>query len=111
MSARVWAKTSTLEVPLAPANPCMAWFIALIVRTWRKMSLAFFETPERYRSEEHTSELQSLMRISYAVFCLKKKKQTLPHIDVIGLAHMKNSHIVHIKPKLINHFRQTSNWT
>src|SRR3546814_3398879 len=29
---------------------------------------------ERFRSEEHTSELQSLMRISYAVFCLKKKK-------------------------------------
>src|SRR3546814_3970035 len=29
------------------------------------------------RSEEHTSELQSLMRISYAVFCLKKKKTTL----------------------------------
>src|SRR3546814_6394572 len=29
------------------------------------------------RSEEHTSELQSLMRISYAVFCLKKKKQTI----------------------------------
>src|SRR3546814_8125142 len=31
----------------------------------------------RERSEEHTSELQSLMRISYAVFCLKKK--TMPH--------------------------------
>src|SRR3546814_4775174 len=30
------------------------------------------------RSEEHTSELQSLMRISYAVFCLKKKTQTQP---------------------------------
>src|SRR3546814_3392813 len=30
----------------------------------------------RPRSEEHTSELQSLMRISYAVFCLKKKKNT-----------------------------------
>src|SRR3546814_5096958 len=30
----------------------------------------------RSRSEEHTSELQSLMRISYAVFCLKKKKHT-----------------------------------
>src|SRR3546814_2952118 len=29
------------------------------------------------RSEEHTSELQSLMRLSYAVFCLKKKKKTL----------------------------------
>src|SRR3546814_3645002 len=36
--------------------------------------------PEKWaRSEEHTSELQSLMRISYAVFCLKKKKQTTKH--------------------------------
>src|SRR3546814_4640691 len=34
------------------------------------------DTPDNLeRSEEHTSELQSLMRISYAVFCLKKKKQ------------------------------------
>src|SRR3546814_1942457 len=32
------------------------------------------------RSEEHTSELQSLMRISYAVFCLKKKKKTTEKI-------------------------------
>src|SRR3546814_6652673 len=32
-------------------------------------------TAQESRSEEHTSELQSLMRISYAVFCLKKKKQ------------------------------------
>src|SRR3546814_3106220 len=32
------------------------------------------------RSEEHTSELQSLMRISYAVFCLKKKKKNKRHI-------------------------------
>src|SRR3546814_2010972 len=31
------------------------------------------------RSEEHTSELQSLMRISYAVFCLTKKKKTVNH--------------------------------
>src|SRR3546814_5808291 len=31
--------------------------------------------PSWFRSEEHTSELQSLMRISYAVFCLKKKKK------------------------------------
>src|SRR3546814_1026061 len=34
-------------------------------------------TQRELRSEEHTSELQSLMRISYAVFCLKKKKQNL----------------------------------
>src|SRR3546814_9832308 len=32
------------------------------------------ELSVQFRSEEHTSELQSLMRISYAVFCLKKKK-------------------------------------
>src|SRR3546814_9229231 len=32
-----------------------------------------------HRSEEHTSELQSLMRISYAVFCLKKKKKIKQH--------------------------------
>src|SRR3546814_8164625 len=36
------------------------------------------------RSEEHTSELQSLMRISYAVFCLKKNKlQTIIHTNII----------------------------
>src|SRR3546814_7247218 len=35
--------------------------------------------PKRGRSEEHTSELQSLMRISYAVFCLKKTKYTQNH--------------------------------
>src|SRR3546814_8885534 len=33
----------------------------------------------KLRSEEHTSELQSLMRISYAVFCLKKKRTTQPN--------------------------------
>src|SRR3546814_4089461 len=36
-------------------------------------------TQQLDRSEEHTSELQSLMRISYAVFCLKKKKITISH--------------------------------
>src|SRR3546814_8151710 len=36
-----------------------------------------FELAMNFRSEEHTSELQSLMRISYAVFCLKKKIDTI----------------------------------
>src|SRR3546814_8201016 len=40
------------------------------------MRTALAERPEVIRSEEHTSELQSLMRISYAVFCLKKQKKT-----------------------------------
>src|SRR3546814_4656185 len=34
-----------------------------------------YHLAKNFRSEEHTSELQSLMRISYAVFCLKKKKK------------------------------------
>src|SRR3546814_2758857 len=38
----------------------------------------FFPSTDVYRSEEHTSELQSLMRISYAVLCLKKKNNTQP---------------------------------
>src|SRR3546814_9159663 len=40
----------------------------------RPQALVQFECLNSHRSEEHTSELQSLMRISYAVFCLKKKK-------------------------------------
>src|SRR3546814_6071831 len=39
------------------------------------------------RSEEHTSELQSLMRISYAVFCLKKKKQQTRKITKHSTKH------------------------
>src|SRR3546814_10466532 len=55
-----------------------------------------------HRSEEHTSELQSLMRISYAVFCLKKKKQKhtyrtrrtkyTPHITNVNLAQLNSTH-------------------
>src|SRR3546814_4632713 len=40
------------------------------------------ESTQRRRSEEHTSELQSLMRISYAVFCLKKKTTSVTIITV-----------------------------
>src|SRR3546814_4648171 len=39
------------------------------------------------RSEEHTSELQSLMRISYAVFCLKKKKNNRPTTNTTKTTH------------------------
>src|SRR3546814_2392596 len=48
-------------------------------RTARKMMSALTASASVLRSEEHTSELQSLMRISYAVFCLKKKKKTKRH--------------------------------
>src|SRR3546814_4557395 len=45
------------------------------------------------RSEEHTSELQSLMRISYAVFCLKKKSRTT------SKTQPSSQHIIHIPTK------------
>src|SRR3546814_6847602 len=49
-----------------------AYLFALLGRLRRRRLFVFFEV-HGIRSEEHTSELQSLMRISYAVFCLKKK--------------------------------------
>src|SRR3546814_1094485 len=49
--------------------------IARIAKEGRKYGLSLGLVSQRPRSEEHTSELQSLMRISYAVFCLKKKKK------------------------------------
>src|SRR3546814_9992083 len=48
------------------------------------------------RSEEHTSELQSLMRISYAVFCLKKKKKT--HTKILP----SNKHNIRAKRTMNN---------
>src|SRR3546814_2499155 len=51
--------------------------------------------PFNVRSEEHTSELQSLMRISYAVFCLKKKKQiqnSQYNVTIESLVHDQLNH-------------------
>src|SRR5213075_3304732 len=52
-------------------------------RTWRSSS------PARSRSEEHTSELQSRLVISYAVFCLKKKKEKthIPYLPPNNTPH------------------------
>src|SRR3546814_3412681 len=49
-------------------------FSACLKSSFRKDFPAAFLVNPKGRSEEHTSELKSLMRISYAVFCLKKKK-------------------------------------
>src|SRR3546814_1576698 len=49
-------------------------FFNFVVVWNRGVSFGILDSASRWRSEEHTSELQSLMRISYAVFCLKKKK-------------------------------------
>src|SRR3546814_6765752 len=56
-----WIRSGRVQKLVAPV-PCDAG-----------LQPAFVVIGDRIRSEEHTSELQSLMRISYAVFCLKKK--------------------------------------
>src|SRR3546814_3592705 len=56
-------------------NMCFALFgIQIVWALQNANTTRKFQTLGADRSEEHTSELQSLMRISYAVFCLKKKK-------------------------------------
>src|SRR3546814_5867671 len=59
----------------AHSLPMLPMFLGLRLET----CLFFSLPPIRVRSEEHTSELQSLMRISYAVFCLKKKQNIIAH--------------------------------
>src|SRR3546814_10710004 len=52
------------------------------------MGIVIFPHGDDFRSEEHTSELQSLMRISYAVFCLKKKTKS-------RTTYTKNLNLIH----------------
>src|SRR3546814_2379798 len=59
--------------PGAPSASTARAVLKAIAAQATKAALAAYEP----RSEEHTSELQSLMRISYAVFCLKKKKKQI----------------------------------
>src|SRR3546814_3212300 len=63
---------------ISPADAPLT-ITVIAIRTAAVVSVSchgWFGTANLIRSEEHTSELQSLMRISYAVFCLKKKKNT-----------------------------------
>src|SRR3546814_10308163 len=67
-------QSSAKSCRVKPAAESRFKTVSLEIRRWLEItSLA--------RSEEHTSELQSLMRISYAVFCLKKKKHNVTEID------------------------------
>src|SRR3546814_2144990 len=58
------------------ANHLDAYLVACLLAFFQQQRL-FKEKGFAFKSEEHTSELQSLMRITYAVFCLKKKTQML----------------------------------
>src|SRR3546814_5388570 len=89
------AKVVTVTVGEAPATPQVQADVNISSGQSTTLS-ASLGTPapagvEIVRSEEHTSELQSLMRISYAVFCLKKKKQTNKNISNIN-PHIYKQH-------------------
>src|SRR3546814_16518149 len=74
--------TTLFRSPVIKGNPKIRLICPLALNLVITDLLSGFDNPtsfetfirEQFRSEEHTSELQSLMRISYAVFCLKKKK-------------------------------------
>src|SRR3546814_2604052 len=65
------AEASAFRAPGGNAPP--AELRCMLKNWWMEPGVTALKQ-KLYRSEEHTSELQSLMRISYAVFCLKKKK-------------------------------------
>src|SRR3546814_6934495 len=69
------SSTSSAPAAIAMASACGKRCGATSTSRSSPMVLSA-RAAEPMRSEEHTSELQSLMRISYAVFCLKKKKNT-----------------------------------
>src|SRR3546814_9698474 len=71
----------------ADFGPLVGEVLAAIDREGRG-ALVLLGEAHRSRSEEHTSELQSLMRISYAVFCLKKKKTNTRHEHLHAVYHI-----------------------
>src|SRR3546814_9288328 len=75
----VYLFTGSFETESDGAKPLGAtqYFNRLGQRITNALSVQTAAGPLYERSEEHTSELQSLMRISYAVFCLKKKNRKL----------------------------------
>src|SRR3546814_10100364 len=73
----VYTQATTFASPLAAANADLDTKVVVLRLAMLQAALAEFPATGHVlnRSEEHTSELQSLMRISYAVLCLKKKKR------------------------------------
>src|SRR3546814_7296751 len=70
-----WPATVGTPAPMAQDQvPSLAPMLERVLPAVVSIAVRGREQEPQERSEEHTSELQSLMRISYAVFCLKKKK-------------------------------------
>src|SRR3546814_9438282 len=76
-TARATCRELRARASGAPVCPALTFTVTRTSRTGDAPPGAICPLEVGTRSEEHTSELQSLMRISYAVFCLKKKNTTL----------------------------------
>src|SRR3546814_3232173 len=82
-SAAIRMSAPATKADMPPAQtPWTAATIGASIRWSRATPLCSAVVQRLMRSEEHTSELQSLMRISYAVFCLKKKNKQSPNTEV-----------------------------
>src|SRR3546814_8757660 len=76
----------------APRSRCADMILAVLALVSPARGRNACRLCHRLRSEEHTSELQSLMRISYAVFCLKKKTYVNHSLDHHQPAHSQTPH-------------------
>src|SRR3546814_9843806 len=88
-----WKELLTTVAPVGTDdNHLIVPFLLTLVAAVLAASLALRVRPPAWRSEEHTSELQSLMRISYAVFCLKKNKGNHIQRQLEEHTHHSNKH-------------------
>src|SRR3546814_2246214 len=100
--SQIWWLACASGTPASAITP-----VASTRRSARSVRL----TSSSGRSEEHTSELQSLMRISYAVFCLKKKKQHINNTQAITQESntLKRNNIVRKKTEHTEYYKETNN--
>src|SRR3546814_2714738 len=94
LKTRTGMKSRRFNPPSEPSARYPAYFSGFACPHWRIVDARSLASAMRLliyeRSEEHTSELQSLMRISYAVFCLQKKKINYKMILQIICQHHLN---------------------
>src|SRR3546814_9671053 len=100
MTGAYWDLVRNTSLPVGTFLPFSSFSVCFFSGSWaslpRPRALRALETSAR--SEEHTSELQSLMRISYAVFCLKKKNNRS--------RYPTNNPSSPLKQKIQNHYNQ-----
>src|SRR3546814_4850051 len=78
--------------PKPTSNSVIAAFRSISMALSFNPGCSFARNKVRCRSEEHTSELQSLMRISYAVFCLTKKNTQQSNVPLTTVSHTRYQH-------------------